>query len=140
MTKNDIKKLLRESIFELDEVSDKALKAKAKKTAKDKPESSNDCDYDNLSKEEKEKLDTQTIEIRNSVGPGKPFKYTQILISAGILKANADDVEKDTIVSKYRREILNKKEKVNGVNVVRRLSLKDADRLYNVIKNPGATK
>jgi hypothetical protein len=140
MTKNDIKKLLRESIFELDEVSDKALKAKAKKKSKDKPNSSNDDDYERLSSDEKEKLDTQTIEIRTSVGPGKPFKYTQILISAGILNANADDVEKDTIVSKYRREILNKKEKVNGVNVVRRLTLKDADRLYNVIKNPGATK
>ena len=136
MNKTDIKKILRESIFGLDEAS----KKEAKKEKKKEETKKDDDDFESLSQQEKEKLNSQTIEIRNTVGPRKPLKYVQVLRASGLIPAGASEDEEATLLSLYRKKILNKTETVDGVKVTRRLSAKDADLLYKVIKNPGAFK
>ena len=136
MNKTDIKKILRESIFELEEAS----KRKVKKEKKKKETKKDGDDFESLSQEEKEHLNSQTIEIRNTVGPGKPLKYVQVLRASGLIPTGANEDEEATLLSLYRKKILNKSETVDGVKITRRLSIKDADILYKVIKNPGSFK
>jgi hypothetical protein len=124
MNKEDIKKILRESIFSLGEAE----------------EQSQGGDDKEVGPKKKKKLDAQAVEIKNNVGPGKPLKYTQTLKAAKIIKSGDSKKEIDTKVSLFRKKILNKKEKIDGSVVTRSLEPNEADSIYKVIKNPTAFK
>jgi hypothetical protein len=124
MNKEDIKKILRESIFSLGEAEEQSQGGDDKEVGPNK----------------KKKLDAQAVEIKNNVGPGKPLKYTQVLRAAKIIKPGDSETDVDTKVSLYRKKILNKSEKIEGSKVTRSLNPKEADSIYKVIKNPTAFK
>jgi hypothetical protein len=121
MDKKDIKNLLRENL--LKRLKEKA-NAKPKKSKEGDDEESNK-DYDNLSSDEKELINTQTIEIQQSVGPGKQLKISQVMDAAGVGDAdNAADRSKYT-------------QKVNKRND-RHLTGPEASAMSKVVKNAGA--
>lgn len=126
MKKEFIKKLFRESIFNIEEAE--------KEEPKDKKGSKE------VSPKQKKQLDSQAVEIRNNVGPGKPLKYVQVLRASGLIPDDATKEEEATLLSLYRKKILNKREMVDGVETTRSLTPEEADVLYTVIKNPGAFK
>ena len=88
MIKTFIKETLRESLL-----SQLAEKSKNTPETKSDDEDS-DKEYGELSPKEKKKVDTQTIEIRQAIGPGKSLKISQAIVDANLTKgkkANASE-------------------------------------------------
>lgn len=119
MEKSFIKDKLRESLFS-------RLAEKAKNTPEQTDdEYAVDKEYDELSPQEKKKLNTQTIEIRQAVGPGKSLKISQAIEDAGL--GSADDA---SARGKFTQKIFGRND--------RHLTPKEAAALSKVTKNPGA--
>lgn len=120
MEKSFIKDKLRESLFS-------RLAEKAKNTPEKKEDDSveTDKEYNELTPQEKKKLNTQTIEIRQAVGPGKSLKISQAIEDAGL--GSADDANAR---GKYTQKIFGRND--------RHLTPKEAAALSKVTKNPGA--
>lgn len=119
MIKTFIKQALRENLFN-------ELAKKTKKTAEPKSDDEDsNKEYSELSAKEKKKIDTQTIEIRQSVGPGKSLK-----ISQAIEDANLGSATDASARGKFTQKIFGRND--------RHLSPKEAAALSKVTKNSGA--
>ena len=72
-----------------------------------------------------------------------PYHHSDIwqkIKEKGLIPDDATKEEEATLLSLYRKKILNKREMVDGVETTRSLTPEEADVLYTVIKNPGAFK
>jgi hypothetical protein len=119
MIKTFIKQALRENLF-------KRLAEKSKNTQEPKSEDEETSkEYGELSPKEQKKVDTQTIEIRQAVGPGKSLK-----ISQAIEDANLGSATDASARGKFTQKIFGRND--------RHLSPKEAAALSKVTKNPGA--
>lgn len=130
MEKDFIENKLRESLFDrikksakkrVPEASSKPVEGKPK----EKSEEVEDKEYDELSSEQKKQLQTQTIEIRQAVGPGKSLK-----ISQAIEDANLGDADDAAARGKYTQKIFGRND--------RHLTPAEAAALSRVTKNPNA--
>lgn len=120
MKKEDIKLKLRESL--LGGIFEKTKNTPEPKSSEKKDDGE---DSEGESKEEKEKLNTKTVEIQQAVGPGKQLKISQVMDAAGV-----GDADNAADRSKFRQKIFNKND--------RHLTAKEASALSKVIKNSGA--
>ncbi len=122
MIKSFIKQALRENFFN-----------KLKEVKKEGGEEDTDKEYQELSKDEKKKVNTLTKKVRNATqGPGKLLKLSQVMDAAGVGDANnaADR-------SKVGKEVSGKPDADGNI---RHLPIKAANAMGKVVDNPVAFK
>ena len=123
MSKNIIKKLVRENLL---------TKIKEEETAGTKKnEKKADKTWDKMSDKEKEMVNAQSIEIANAVVPGKQLKISQVAYAAGVIDDPDDAAQRSEVTKQVKR-------KPDADGKVRHLSKQDADKMSKVVKNAGA--